>query len=362
MVKIDEALVSDFLLNPKKRVLRHLLLQFVILVITLDIFIDGFGEINLSPGRFYGWIGYYFIISLVVYCNLYLLVPRLLIKNKPVRYFLLSIALVVIALLIAVVVQTLFEDSSGPVPDGNIYAALLSLFSSIFSIALLIAGTAAILLFRYWMRYDRRRDELETATLQSELKYLKNQINPHFLFNMLNNANIMAEENPSLSSRILTRLNGLLRYQFRDSARDNVLLASDIAFLTDFLELEKTRRDHFDYTVSQKGDIAGIRIPPLLFIPFVENAVKHNTDSPGAYVRISFNISDDKLEFACENSKLPYPIKKGTSGLGLVNIKRRLDLLFPGDNHVLEIKETATVYTVKLHVVIFCDPYLSKPI
>lgn len=349
MAKINESLISGFLLNPKKRILRHLLLQFVILVITLSIFIDGFGEINLSPGRFYGWIGYYFMIGLVVYCNMYLLVPRLLIKNRPVRYVLASVALIILALLIAVAVQTLFDDSGGPVPDHNIYTVLLSLFSSAFSIGLLVAGTAAVLLFRYWVRSGRQRNELEAATLQSELKYLKNQINPHFLFNMLNNANIMAEENPDLSSQILTRLKDLLHYQLEDSARDNVLLHSDIAFLTGFLELEKTRRDHFEYVVSQKGDIEDVRIPPLLFIPFVENAIKHNTDSPGAYVRIFFDVSGDILDFVCENSRLPHPVNKETSGLGLTNIKRRLDLLFP-EQYVLEIKETATVYTVHLQV------------
>lgn len=348
-VKTDEALISGFLLDPKKRVPRHLLLQFVILVITLSIFIDGFGEINLSPGRFYGWIGYYFIINLVVYSNMYLLVPQLLIKNKPVRYLLSSVALVIVALLIAVVVQSLSDDSGGPVPDFDPYIVLLSLLSSVFSIALIIAGTSAILLFRYWIYDGLRKDELETATLQSELKYLKNQINPHFLFNMLNNANIMAEENPGLSSQILTRLNDLLHYQFEDSARDHVSLGSDIAFLTDFLELEKTRRDHFEYAVSREGDIENIRIPPLLFIPFVENAVKHNKDGHDAYVHVSFAFSGNALDFYCENSRPERPARKETSGLGLANIRRRLDLLFPG-HYALEINETATVYTVNLQV------------
>ncbi len=142
------------------------------------------------------------------------------------------------------------------------------------------AGSAAISLFTHWLRYNLRIDKLESTTLQSELKFLKNQINPHFLFNMLNNANVLIKRNPEerlpkffLSWKIYCGI------QINDSSRERVSLASDIRFLNDYLNLEKIRRDHFQFTVEQEGDIDSIWIQPLLFIPFVENAVKHSFDS-----------------------------------------------------------------------------------
>lgn len=120
---------------------------------------------------------------------------------------------------------------------------------------------------------------MEKATKQAELQQLKKQINPHFLFNMLNNANILVKDAPDEASQILEKLDNLLRYQLNDSTRREVFLTADIQFLTSFLELEKVRRDHFEYTIFQEGNMENICIPPLLFIPFVENAVKHNLDS-----------------------------------------------------------------------------------
>ena len=116
-------------------------------------------------------------------------------------------------------------------------------------------------------------NELERSKTLTELEQLKNQINPHFLFNMLNNANVLTKKDPEKASQVLMKLSDLLRYQLYDSSRDKVLLTSDIHFLEDFLNLEKVRRDNFDYMISKEGNLSGVFIPPLLFISFVENAV-----------------------------------------------------------------------------------------
>lgn len=110
----------------------------------------------------------------------------------------------------------------------NIYIidSYVSLYSGLLTIGFITAGMAAIMLFRYWILYNRRIDELESTTLQSELKFLKNQINPHFLFNMLNNANVLIRKNSVEASRVLFKLEDLLRYQMNDSSRENVSLHS----------------------------------------------------------------------------------------------------------------------------------------
>jgi len=133
-----------------------------------------------------------------------------------------------------------------------------------------------------------------------------------------------------------------------DSTKDEVSLTSEIHFLTDFLNLEKIRRDRFEYVISKEGDISGVNVPPLLFITFVENAVKHNSDSENlSYVNLSFKVHNRKLEFICENSKPLAIVKNKDGGLGLRNIKRRLELLFP-DRYNLDIIDEELKYTVKL--------------
>jgi LytS/YehU family sensor histidine kinase len=224
----------------------------------------------------------------------------------------------------------------------------MGITSSALTLGFFIAGISALLFFKYRIEQSRHIDDLKLATMQSELKYLKSQINPHFLFNMLNNASIMVHEDAAIASHILAKLNDLLRYQINGSAGDSVRLDADISFLNDFLELEKIRRDAFDCTISKTGDTAAIQVPPLLFIPFVENAVKHSSDSERrSYVHVEFNVKEGCLSFVCKNSKPANPIRKADGGLGLKNIRRRLDLLF-GDDYSLELQDVETSYTVNL--------------
>ena len=178
-----------------------------------------------------------------------------------------------------------------------------------------------------------------------ELQALQAQINPHFLFNMLNNANILAGEDTDKSSRLLGKLNSLLKYQINDSSKKSVSLRDDIDFLNDYLELEKTRRGKFNYTVKKEGD-CDVQIPPLLFIPFVENAVKHNPES-GSYVNLSFHIAKSRLHFECENPQPQLFHPKKTGGIGLSNVKRRLNLLFGVDYNLIQCDEKEK-YTVRM--------------
>jgi LytS/YehU family sensor histidine kinase len=130
-----------------------------------------------------------------------------------------------------------------------------------------------------------------------------------------------------------------------------VLLGNDIRFLTDFLNLEKIRRDRFEFNISVEDNVENNYVPPLLFIPFVENAVKHSNDAAKmSYIHLNFRKIDDTLHFACHNSKPLKPRKKnGFSGLGLINVRRRLKLLYD-EHYSLDIQEDETTYTVQLTI------------
>lgn len=351
---------TSFLLSPHYRVYRHLLLQLFVLLVSVNIFWDTPDEFLATPSRFYAWLVYFLIIDLTIYVSAYVFVPYFLLKSRYLLFIILSVGLILFSVLLIVFLQGIIFDTTitgRPETEadltGNTFTMVMQLIgalSSVMGIGLMIAGVSALLLFRHWIQQEQRINELESATLQSELNFLKSQINPHFLFNMLNNANIMVDEDPKVASHILIKLDDLLRYQFNDSTQDSVSLSADIDFLKDYLELEKTRRDHFRYTVSVQGDITGVQIPPLLFIPFVENAVKHNLDSANeSYVDIHFVYADNVLKFACKNSKPLHAVKKDTGGLGLANIRRRLDLLF-GSDYRLETEDTETQYSVVLEL------------
>ena len=340
---------TNFLLAPQYRVARHLFLQFVVFLITVNILWNEPMRPLALPQRLVGWAIYFFSIDAVFYINLYWLFPRFLLKNRLLTYAF-GVILVSLIIIVAVAVfQILTVEVTTTAAHSQLIPILINAISGVLAMGFTIAGMSAILLLRHWILYNQRVDELQSATLHSELRFLKNQINPHFLFNMLNNANVLIRKNPAEASQVLFKLEDLLRYQMNDNFREHVPLRSDIRFLNDYLNLEKIRRDHFDYSITEEGEIDAIQLPALLFIPFVENAVKHNFDSEHpSYVHLFFKVDNDRLEFCCENSKPAVAIAKSrVGGIGLTNIRRRLELLYPG-RYLLEVAETENQYTVTL--------------
>ncbi len=340
------------LVLPRYRIIRHLIL-FVFIFFVSAGFMWHLEEDGLEMSFIHKSLGLLFFFLVFLggsYFNMYVLTPRLLFKNKWLSYFCSLVAMVIFVFTFLILVQELVIKEDKVIGEINYIVVVFNILSSSLSIFFLFAGTTTLLLFKNWILDMKRAQELEATTLQSELKLLESQINPHFLFNMLNNANIMIEENSDVASHIIIKLKDMLRYQMNDNTREKVKLREDLLFLTDFLELEKTRRDYFSYSVLTEGNIDNIQIPPLLFITFVENAVKHNLDSNvPSYVNIIFKVTGEKLTFICENSIPQKVAAKKAGGLGLVNIKRRLDLLY-NDKYNLEQTKTDITYTVKLEL------------
>lgn len=350
-------LIVKLMISPRLRIVRHLILFICILAISAGMvwYVEDEG-IHLDPSLKYGGLLFFITIFLgACYINIYILVPRLLLKNKWILFFCSLLGMVVFIIIASILFQEAFFKSSLVHPvEQDTYTSYLSgfvnLLSSTLSIFLLFMGTTTIILFKYWILDMKQSEELKSATLQVELKMLENQINPHFLFNMLNNANIMIKKDPDTASHIIKKLEEMLRYQMDENTGERVYLKEEILFLNDFLELEKTRRDYFSYDITEENGAGDIMIPPLLFITFVENAVKHSQDSRiASYVNISFNKTGQKLIFICENSIPKNSPTQKVGGIGLLNIRRRLDLLFE-NKYSLEQVKTDAVYTIKLEL------------
>jgi LytS/YehU family sensor histidine kinase len=211
----------------------------------------------------------------------------------------------------------------------------------------LLGSVVGMAIFKKWINDVQRMNELQRINMKTELDQLKGQLNPHFLFNTLNNLLVLTKTDPEKASVVLLGLSDLLRYQLYDSTRDKILLAKDIAFITNFLSLEKIRKNDFSFTIDTEGNMDSQMLPPFLFIPFVENAVKHGASTVGhSYLNLNFSIRDKQLHFRSENSKPPVK-QQLIGGLGLGNIKRRLELLYPG-THTLEITDSTDKYIVNL--------------
>lgn len=350
-VKTD--FIQDFLIVDSYRIYRYLLLVGMLFGTSIVIAYSAPEEyVNLRQRM---WIALldFILLGCAIWVNIHWSVKRFLLQNQFMSYLIFVAFTVGLVLLGVAVIQLNIYDLDMAVSQMLTIRLILNLFSSMLTISFFLCGVSTIVILKHWIFPHARRSELESATLQTELNNLKSQINPHFLFNMLNNAHVLIKKNREEAARILFKLENLLRYQMNDSFKECVNLSSDIRFLNDFLNLEQIRRDRFDYRITKEGDIHQVSLPPLLFIPFVENAVKHSQDSEaGSYVYLTFKVEPDEVLFVCRNSRPEKEIRKGrSSGVGLKNIVRRLVLLYPG-KHELSIIEEPDSYTVRLALTI----------
>jgi len=334
-------ITNNLLLQSRYRLLRHLLIFVAVSLITVNVLWDDPTEILTD--RYWAWAIYFLLFIVVIYVNMYGLVPALLLRGKTIRYMLLATLLMLFFIASVGMLQSMAGDDSISARTPP-FIGIASGFAAFF---LFIVGLTAFQFFKYRVNNQQKISELENATMAVELANLQSQINPHFLFNMLNNAYILAGEDAHKSSGLLSRLNDLLRYQVGKSSEKSVSLHDDIVFLNDYLELEKLRRDRFSYTINSDGN-TDIKVPPLLFIPFVENAVKHNPEND-SFITIVFHSKNNKLYFECKNTKAQSLKTQKEGGIGLVNIKSRLDLLFEG-KYTLQLKDEVEFYKVIMEI------------
>lgn len=340
--------ISRFLKGRRIKAFGHFLLLFIITILTIEMtYNNGRKHSRFDYSILYEWVSYFIAIMGVIYLNLYVLVPRFLLKGRLAKYICAIGLCAIFALLVIIIAQNLFFDIFD---DNNTDIVLLNIFGNIVSIGLVIASTSIFSLFRSWQENSRRVNELKTTTIRTELKLLKSQVNPHFLFNTINNANIKIEKDPKTAYSIITKLKDLLSYQLTDVSQEKICLKNDISFLSDYLELERTRRSRFLYTIKADDSVCNTEVFPLLFIPFVENAVKHSLTTKGeSNIIIAFSKENAYLHFYCENTKPDASIKQKSGGLGLKNIKRRLDLLYENDYN-LNIIDSSEKYIVNLYL------------
>lgn len=192
--------------------------------------------------------------------------------------------------------------------------------------------------------------QIDKHNLERQLEYLKYQVNPHFFMNTLNNIHALVDIDPERAKTTIVELSKMMRYILYEGNNRLIPLPREVQFLSNYVQLMRLRyTDKVSIRMSAPSNLPDVMIPPLLLIMFVENAFKHGISyRTESFVYITVDVKDDRLKFVCRNSKQPLTLKeKKGGGMGLVNVRRRLDLLFQ-DTYTLKIEDRENEYDVSL--------------
>ena len=201
-----------------------------------------------------------------------------------------------------------------------------------------------------WFTNQQIKKDLENKHLLSELQTLKSKLNPHLLFNTLNNIDALIHVSKDQASEALSVLSDILRYAVYETEHDRVPITKEIANLEKYITLEKMRILHPESVEFSSKVEDHIKVPPMIFFPFIENAFKHsNLNNSNGSLQVSIIEDQEILTFSCSNTLNTNQTKQGDSGVGLALAKKRLDLLFP-DTHHLEINEDNHKFHVHLEI------------
>jgi len=279
------------------------------------------------------------------YTMYYLIAPKFIYRSEKSKLVLSILILLFAPIFLIYLLSLLFLDIA-------LLQESLLLSSYIIIIPFSILG-ALIRVWNYGKLKNRENIQLEIKNLETELNLLKTQINPHFLFNTINNIDILIENEPKTASKYLRKLGDLLRFMlYRVNRADTIPLKDEIEYLEKYIELQKIRSvnpNFVNFTV--KGNLDHISIAPMIFIVFIENAFKYVADKKiDNAIKLELEVLDSKIIFSGRNSISGNTVNTDeNSGIGLASVKQRLDLIYK-DRHHLDIKLENNFYNVKLQI------------
>lgn len=348
-----------FLIDPTYRVGRHVVLVLFFAFLTFNMTYPTCVDILDSVDGMLFYTSSVLLATYLtgLYLHLYVLLPKLLLKNRYLIYIasvsLLISVIILVSFSFDYLIDRYYRSGHEPGPYSFFYKdriLAVEIVGNFLMYGLLIAGSSISVLLRHWLAASKRKNKLEKENLQTELERLKERINPEFLFVMLEEAAAQTATSPEQSSSILMKLSKLLRYQLYDGNREQVLLISEISFIENFLNLAKMRYQHLCFTLTTEGNIGRLLVAPLLFSPFAIHFVKQlSAKETPLDLHFSFRQEEKGLSFSCICF---------LSGIGNENavispepedMRRRLDLLYQ-DAYALDITEVGLLYKINLHI------------
>lgn len=296
----------------------------------------------------------YLLTMAIAYINYFIVLPRFL-KHKKFWRYLLEF-LIPFAILIAVRVHVVRFLIDGYTQQRQHFYSTFYIVE-VCVITLFITFFIAMLKFAAdWFELAAKQRENENQKLTAELNFLKAQINPHFLFNTLNNLYYLAYSQSPNTTEVISKLSQMMRYMIYDTNYPLVPLTKEIEYMQNYISLERLRlNDQIPIKLDIEGNTDGVLITPLIFITFLENAFKHGVANnfPKAWVNVRMKLVDNECIYEVENSKIPTtkPESEEKSGIGLQNVKRRLELSYP-NRYTLTIDNKPDRYVVNLKIIL----------
>jgi sensor histidine kinase YesM len=338
---------------------------WAIIVFIPQYIINTFGDGN--PKSLYHFYTNIAIYGTLFYVNYLYLVPQLFLKNKKVMYFTLAaLSILVLYFILLYIESTVLYDPERQRQFDEIMKQLtkdkpdikppireFKILNFVFTSILISGFTLGLGVMDKFAQNEKQRKELEKEKLNSELAFLKNQISPHFFFNTLNNIYSLIGLDTKEAQESVLKLSKMMRYLLYESEQGETLLSHEISFMNNYIDLMKLRLSpRVELNVSFPVNFPDYKVPPLLFIPFIENAFKHGVSyREQSFIDIRMAIEKTSIIFVAQNSigKSSQPGDGQHSGIGLENVRKRLNLLYP-EKHQLIIENTNGIYRIELTI------------
>jgi len=290
----------------------------------------------------------------LVYFNLFILVPRYVLKQKYITYTLSLIAsLFVIYLLKTALTYYIISENIWPEANREYHPFDLNhILAVCIGELYVLAMASSVYLTLTWLRERERNRSLRENQYKIKLKYLENQIQPHFFFNTLNNLYALSLESSNKVPDVIIKLSKLMEYVLYDvKGTKFVPLIKEIDYIQNYIEIEKLRFDNVEVTINLESNIEDIIVPPLIFISLVENAFKHGgVNNSNLKIKINCKVIDNKmLDFEILNNFVISQNLSSKGGIGLVNTKKRLKLIYK-NNFSLKDTTKLNYYIIRLQI------------
>jgi sensor histidine kinase YesM len=288
------------------------------------------------------------LLILIAYLNLQYFLPRYLLKKRYLAYF----TAIIISVMGYLTAQSLFDFYLygyvvGPMRSSHLMEALsYNFFSTLWYLGLILA----LKLSMDWYGQQLIIQKITVEKLNAEVNFLRAQINPHFLFNVLNNLYALTLKKSELAPDVVLKLSEMMEYMLYDSTDEKVLLEKEITYLNNYIELERLRfSTDSAIELTNPAEMNGQEIAPLLLLPLVENAFKHglSKQTENGWLKVNIGLDQSTLTVIIENAKSPSFGRKSKGGIGINNLQKRLDLLYPG-KHSLEFEDKKNTFLAKL--------------
>ncbi len=296
-----------------------------------------------------------FLATLFFYFNYYYLIPKLLLKKKTWAYIAITLLLVIcFGALINLFATHFFieitHENVNILPSSD-QQEFRKIFMSAITLGVPIIVSSLLRVYIEWKKNEDLRKIIENEKVNSELQFLKTQLNPHFLFNSLNAIYSLSVKKSDKASEAIINLSELMRYMLYEADKDLVLLTREIEYIKNYVQLQRLRlSDSKNVILKISGEHSRVAMPPLLFISFIENAFKYGTDFKGiTNVKINLTIFPDAIHFIVINKIGSFKKEEDSSGVGLQNVRNRLNLLYP-HSHDLIVENDGESYCVRLTI------------